>query len=185
MKTILFINACIRNQHSRTLKVANAYIQKLKDTEDFKLIEKNLYDENISYLTPDLFGKETGEQKPFPTNLAEEFANADEIILAAPFWEFMFPAVVNCYFERVSCVGVAFKYTEKGSVGLCKSKSFKYIYTAGNYLSEEDKVCEKYLKKLCELYGIQDFSSILVDGLDIQTNNAEKMIEDTIIEILE
>ncbi len=178
MKTVLFINACVRGKHSRTLKIARAYIDELKKKENFTLIEKNLNDEKLMYLTADSFDDVTGEQINPAIELAREFAAADEIILAAPFWEFMFPAVVNCYFELVSCVGITFKYTSKGGVGLCKSKSLKYIYTAGNYLSPEDKVCELYLKKLTELYGISEFSSYVVDGLDIETNDPERMISE-------
>ncbi len=178
MKTILFINGCIRGKNSRTLKLAYKYIDKLKKKEDFLLIEKNLNDENLSFMTSDYFDNETGEQIASNNQLAEEFAMADEIILAAPFWEFMFPAVVNCYFEQISRVGVTFRYTQEGSVGLCRANSFKYIYTSGAYLTQEDKICEKYINKLTELYGISSFSSILVDGLDIQTNNSEALIND-------
>ncbi len=178
MKKILFINGCVRAENSRTLKLANKYIDELKNRKDFILIEKNLSLENLSFMTADCFDNETGEQIPTENSLAEEFASADEIILAAPFWEFMFPAVVNCYFEQVSRVGVTFKYTAEGSVGLCKAKSFKYIYTAGANLTKDDKICEAYLKKLMQLYGIQAFSSFLVDGLDVQTNDPEKLMED-------
>ncbi len=176
MKTILFINGCIREKNSRTLKLANTYIEEKKKESDINLIERNLNFENLQYMTSKSFVSETGEMIPFDSGLAQEFADADEIVLAAPFWEFMFPAVVSCYFEKVSCVGVTFKYTETGSVGLCKATSFKFIYTAGDYLKDEDRVPEKYLKKLTELYGIPEFSSILVDGLDIQTNDAEVLV---------
>ncbi len=178
MKTILLINGCVRGKNSRTLQIANTYIETLKNKEEFILLEKNLNDENLSFLTYESFDPLTGEQKESSPKLALEFATADEIILVAPFWEFLFPAVVSSYFELVSCVDIAFTYTAAGSVGLCKASSFKYIYTAGNYLSPDDKISEIYLKKLTELYGIPSFSSILVDGLDIQTNNPEKLIND-------
>ncbi len=183
MKTILFINACVRGKNSRTLKIANTYINKLKKSDDFNIIQRDLTAENIQYITPDSFNPQTGEMLAFSTSLAEEFAMADEIILVAPFWEFLFPAVVNCYFERVSVVGVTFKYSPKGSIGLCKANSFKYIYTSGDYLKEDDKICEKYFQRLCSLYGIKSFSSILLDGLDIQTNNAEIMVNEMCEEI--
>ncbi len=176
MKTILFINGCVRGKNSRTLNIAKTYINKLKSHEDFVLIEKNLIDENLSFMTDKSFNPENGEQLDQSTALSKEFAMADEIILAAPYWEFMFPAVVSCYIEQVSRVGVTFKYTETGSQGLCKARSFTYIYTAGDYLKAEDKVSEKYLNKLTKLYGIPSFSAILADGLDIQTNDAEKLV---------
>lgn len=130
----------------------------------------------MSFLTHKSFDAKTGVLLSHSLELSQKFAEADEIILAAPFWEFMFPAIVNCYFEQVSCVGTTFKYTPTGGIWLCKANSFKYIYTAGAYLTPEDKLCEKYLKRLTKFYGIKSFSSILVDGLDIDINDAEDLV---------
>ena len=181
MKTILFINGCIRGENSRTLKLANTYIAALKksdETNELKIIEKDLTALNLSFRDNTSFNPATGAPLPSSPELAEEFAAADEIILAAPFWELMFPTIVHCYIEAISRVGTTFQYSETGSEGLCKATSFKYIYTSGNYLAPEDRVSEIYLKKLLEMYGITNLSTILVDGLDIQTNDAQKMIDD-------
>ncbi|MFI3165095.1 MAG: NAD(P)H-dependent oxidoreductase [Bacillota bacterium] len=178
MRTLLFINGCVRGENSRTLKLANAYIDAVKASGEVDVITHDLGVENIGYMKSDSFDIATGEQKPASCELAKEFAAADEVVLAAPYWEFLFPAVVNCYFEAVSVAGETFKYTEKGSVGLCKAKNLKYIYTAGAYLGQDDKLCEEYVKKLANLYGIKNFSTILLDGLDIWGNNPEKMVAD-------
>ncbi len=183
MKSLLFINACVREEHSRTLRLANAYLNSKKKNEEVTVIERNLNKEALTYMTSHSFDPETGQQKPMSTKLAEEFTKADEIVLAAPFWEFLFPAVVNCYFEAVSIVGQTFQYTDVGSIGLCKAEHFTYIYTAGDYISKEDRLSESYLKKLTKLYGINEFSVIVADGLDIQGNDAEKIVEDLCMNI--
>ncbi len=176
-KNVLFINGCIRGEHSRTQKIADTYIAELKKQGGVNVIERNLNETEVCYLTTSSFDKATGKQKHTDDRLAKEFALADEIVFAAPFWEFLFPAVVSCYFETISLVGVTFTYTERGSKGLCNASSFKYIYTAGNYLSEDDKLSEKYLKHFAAFFGITDFSSIYVDGLDINVNDAEKFVD--------
>ena len=112
MKNILFINGCVRDDNSRTLKVANSYIETLKNKETFHLIERNLSNEDIHFLSNKSFDSKTGEISSSNVFFAKEFADADEIILAAPFWEFLFPAIVSCYFEMVSVPGITFKYTE-------------------------------------------------------------------------
>lgn len=178
MKNILFINGCVRNDNSRTLKIANSYIENLKNKETFHLIERNLSNEDINFLSNKSFDSKTGEISSSNVFFAKEFADADEIILAAPFWEFLFPAIVSCYFEMVSIPGITFKYTENGSAGLCKAKSFTYIYTSGDYLSEDDKICEKYISRLSKLYGISEFSTISAEGLDIDTNCADSIINE-------
>lgn len=55
---------------------------------------------------------------------------------------------------------------------------FTYIYTSGDYLSEDDKICEKYISRLSKLYGISEFSTISAEGLDIDTNCADSIINE-------
>lgn len=179
MKTVLFINGCLRGKQSRTLKIAKTYIEALKKQGDIELIERNLSEKNISFLSDKSFNETTGKLKlERDCVLAKEFARADEIILAAPFWEFLFPALVNCYIEMISVVGIAFKYTAQGSVGLCKANSLTYIYTAGSNLKDEDKISEKYMQRLSKLYGIPKFVTILSEGLDIEPNCADAIVND-------
>ncbi|MFI3177471.1 MAG: NAD(P)H-dependent oxidoreductase [Eubacteriales bacterium] len=177
MKTVLLINGCPRREHSRTRNLAYAYLDGRKQAEHITILERDLCKERIQYMTHMSFDSTTGNPLPMDSTLAEEFASADEIVLAAPFWEFLFPAVVSCYFECISIAGVTFQYTQTGSEGLCKATKFTYIYTAGAYLKKEDKLCEQYLRQLMNLYGIPEFSAILVDGLDIETNNANELVD--------
>ncbi len=181
MKTILFINGCIRESRSRTLKIARTYIEKLKKNHDSLIIERDLCDlksEEICFFTNKSVNPETGELYPANDMLAKEFASVDEIVIAAPFWEFMFPAIVSCYFEMISVVGITFRYTFNGSEGLCKANFLTYIYTSGDYLKDEDKISEIYVRRLSKLYGISEFSAISAQGLDIETNDAAKIVDE-------
>ena len=54
---------------------------------------------------------------------AWQFARADRIVLAAPFWELSFPAILKIYLERVSMRDITFGYEESGLVGRCRWKS--------------------------------------------------------------
>ena len=159
------------------MKIAKTYINALKEKENFELVERNLCEEEISFLSNKNFDAKTGElnlESDF--SLAKEFADADKIIIAAPFWEFLFPAIVNCYIEMISIVGITFQYGVEGSIGLCKANSMTYIYSSGDELQDEDKICEKYLQRLSKLYGIPKFSVISAQGLDIQTNCADTIV---------
>ena len=179
MKKVLFINGCVRGEQSRTLELANKYISTLREKSEIEVTERNLCEENITFLTSKNFDSQTGEMKPnSDLKLAEEFAKADEIIIAAPFWEFMFPAIVNCYLEMISVPGVTFKYTAEGSVGICKADTLAYIFTAGDNLKDEDKICEKYLARLSNLYGISQFKTFSAEGLDIKPNDAKNILEE-------
>lgn len=178
LKTVLLINGCPRADHSRTLKVARAYIRKRKESEPICLMERELSAENIHFLTKESFDVRTGELKAEDLSLAREFASADEIVVAAPFWEFMFPAIVSCYFEKVSVPSVTFRYTEQGSEGLCRAESLTYIYTSGDYLRDDDKIGELYLKRIAKLYGIPRFSAISAQGLDAEPEKAAEVVKE-------
>ncbi|WP_409967922.1 NAD(P)H-dependent oxidoreductase [Bengtsoniella intestinalis] len=181
MKTVLFINGCVREGHSRSLQLAKAYLETLEG--EFHLVERNLMASNLGYLTNTSFDSATGAPLPMDATLAEEFAQADEIVMATPFWEFLFPALVACYFEAVSIAGVTFQYTDHGSEGLCKAKAFTYLYTAGDFIPKEDAICERYLRQLTKLYGIEYFTAISAQGLDIDTNNPQQIVEKVCQEI--
>lgn len=178
MKSLLFINGCVRTNNSRTLKIARTYISKINENNQYDIKEVNLGSGEMHYINSMSFNSMTGEQKYRDSTLAREFACADMIIIAAPFWEFMFPAVLSCYIENISFSGITFRYNENGSIGMCNADSLVYIYTSGDYLKEEDKQSEKYLLRLSKFFGIDKFSSIFVDGLDIEGNNPDKMVDD-------
>ena len=150
----------------------------MRESEEIQLVERNLASEQIPFLSGSSFHSQTGELESQDVTLAKEFAAADEIIVAAPFWEFLFPAAVSCYFEKVSVPSVTFQYGEHGSEGLCKAESMTYIYTAGDYLSDEDKIGEMYLNRMAKLYGIPRFSTISVQGLDADPESAEARVGD-------
>jgi len=178
MKKVLFINGCVRGEHSRTLRLAQTYLAKLREKEKLEPQERNLSEEKLNFLTYKDFDRKTGEVGYSNISLAQEFAAADEIIVAAPFWEFLFPAVVSTYLEMISIAGITFKYTATGSVGLCRAQSLTYIYSVGAYLTEEDKLCEKYMQKLTTLYGIPEFHVIAAEGLDIDPTQAETIVKE-------
>ena len=45
---------------------------------------------------------------------AKAFAEADEILIAAPFWDLAFPAILRNYIENICVQGLTFYYTEEG-----------------------------------------------------------------------
>ena len=65
---------------------------------------------------------------------ARQFAQADEIIIAAPFWDLSFPAVLKSYLEQINVVGITFRYTPEGiPEGLCRADSSRNNMDLGTY----------------------------------------------------
>lgn len=184
MNNILFINSCVRNDESRTLKLSKAFLNTLSGT----ITSLNIENEHIQPLNNDLISKRDIVSQNIDENsdsplikYALQFASADTIVIAAPYWDLAFPAVLKAYLENICVCGVTFKYSEEGiPVGLCKAKKLYYITTSGGYIGEYNMGYD-YIKALCKLYfGITDTECISAEGLDIFGNDTEKILAEKI-----
>ena len=132
MEQILFINACPR-EGSRTLELARYLLDKTNGSvEELTIFEENLLPLNGKTLA--LRDKMTANQNfDHPIfKYARQFAKADTIVLAAPFWDLSFPSALKIWLEYVMAKEITFRYTEEGfPCGLCKAKKLFYISTAG------------------------------------------------------
>ena len=165
---ILFINACVR-KGSRTKELADTLLAKLNEPyEEIVLhaIRFPLVDEAFLQRRDELISLRDFSDPMFA--LARQFAEADEIVIAAPFWDLSFPAVLKQYVEQINVRGITFYYTPEGvPTGLCRAKRLTYITTVGgDYFPEEYGA--GYVRALAQnFYGIPEFKLIKATGLDI------------------
>ena len=111
---ILFINACVRRK-SRTLTLAREVLQKLGDeVTELKLEDVDFakIDEEFLSNRDRLIGVKEFDDDSFA--LARQFAEADRIVIAAPYWDLSFPAMLKQYIEHINVLGVTFEYTPEG-----------------------------------------------------------------------
>ena len=165
---ILFINACVR-EVSRTKELAECLLsEQNRPYEEVRLDSIEFPPVNESFLKKrDRLIQEQDFSNPL-FDLARQFAAADEIVIAAPYWDLSFPATLKQYFEQINVVGITFVYTPEGiPAGLCKAKCLTYITTAGgNFCPEENG--PGYVKSLAQnFYGIPEFKMIKAVGLDM------------------
>ena len=179
MDKILFINACIR-PNSRTLELAKYVIERLSgEVEEVKLCDEKLFPLTLKEMElRDISAK----NKDFSSNifnLAKQFVTADVIILAAPYWDLMFPAVVKNYFENITVNGLTFAYGENGIPhGLCKAKKLIYVTTSGGPIVYNFGF--DYVSALAKcFYGITEVQFVSAQGLDVYGANVPKIIEET------
>ena len=164
----LFINACVR-KGSRTKELADHFLSKQKEAyEEVNLnaIDFPTVDESFLNRRDRLIAQRDFNDPMF--DLARQFAEADEIVLAAPFWDLSFPATLKQYFEQINVTGVTFYYTPEGfPKGLCRAKCLTYVTTAGGEFFPEEYGAG-YVKALAQnFYGIPEFRLINATGLDI------------------
>ena len=178
---ILFINTCVRPE-SRTCYLARKVLEHIKVSaeKDEAVIEirpQNKPLDNETLLLRTRLSEKEQWENPIFTD-AKQFASADQIVIAAPYWDLSFPAQLKNYIEAINVIGLTFAYTDEGfPVGLCKAKRLIYITTAGGYIVD-DAYGYGYIKELAKsFYGIPDVRYIKAEGLDIIGADVEKILK--------
>jgi len=175
----LFINACVR-KNSRTRRLADCLLKKLDEPfTEVRLdgIRFPVTDEDYLDTRDRLIAEEKFSDPAF--SRARQFADADRIVIAAPYWDLSFPASLKQYFEHINVRGITFTYTPEGiPKGLCKAKDLYYVTTAGgNYVPEEYGF--GYVKALAAgYYGITDVKLIQAAGLDIDGADVDRIMDE-------
>lgn len=166
--SVLYVNACIRKD-SRTRRLADQLLLKLgQPYEEIRLEEIDFPVVNEEYLLKRDQLVSNGDLQNPMFDLARQFSRAADIVIAAPFWDLSFPAMLKQYLELINVVGITFRYSEDGiPVGLCRADRLFYVTTAGgHYVPEEFGF--GYIEALAHgYYGIQDVRQIRAVGLDI------------------
>ena len=167
-KQILYVNACVRKE-SRTRSLAKKLLARLDmPYEEIRLEDISFPAVTEEYLnTRDQLLSQEAFQDPL-FDLARQFSEAETIVIAAPYWDLSFPAMLKQYLEQITVVGITFKYSEEGiPVGLCRAKRLFYVTTAGGFFAPEEYGFG-YVKGLAQnYYGIQDVRKVEALGLDI------------------
>ena len=177
----LFINACVRRD-SRTRLLADELLKRWDEPFEEVCLETLSFpvvDE--AYMTTRAALHAEGAFQDPIYDLARQFAAADRIVIAAPYWDLSFPASLKQYIELINANGVTFYYTPEGSPkGLCRASQLFYITTAGgNFVPEEYGF--GYIKALAQnFYGISDVQLILAKGLDIEGADVEKIMQESL-----
>ena len=174
---ILYVNACVRKE-SRTRRLAENLLKKLDRPYEeicLKDIVFPVVDEDYLSMRDRLISEGAFQDPVF--DLARQFSEAETIVIAAPFWDLSFPAMLKQYLEQINVVGITFRYSEDGvPVGLCRADRLFYVTTAGGYYVPE-AYGFGYIKALAQnYYGIQDVRQMQAIGLDIVGADVEAIM---------
>lgn len=164
---ILYISACVR-KNSRT----RLLVERLLDKLEGDITAVDLAKENIPPLNGETLAQRDdiirrGDYGADMLRYARELAEADVIVIAAPYWDLGFPALLKAYLEQVMALNVTFRYTDSGvPEGLCRAQKLYYVTTAGGTIFADFGY--SYVKTLAEIFfGIKDTVCFKAEGLDI------------------
>lgn len=171
MSKLVVVNACIRQADSRTLRIAEPIIDAL--AQRYETVRYDLPQmEGIVPLTPALYAcRGTGDIPLWAIDAAKAIAAADRIVIAAPFWDMSFPAVLKCFFEQTSLFDITFTDTGKTCTGLCKEPKVLYITTRGMDIPTGDprEQATPYLKALGTLWNLGELTTLAAWNMDYRS----------------
>ena len=99
---VLLINACAREE-SRTLPLAEKAAKKISDD----IVRLDLYEQGL--LPVD---RETLERREEFIARKDQFREAENVVIAAPFWDLSVPSVLKCYIEHLCVRDLVFSYSD-------------------------------------------------------------------------
>ena len=173
---ILWINACVRGEQSRTQRIA----QHLADGLGGEVVRVDLDTEPILPLNSERLEQrsafqQSGDFSDEMFRYARQWAQADEVIISAPYWDLSFPSLLKIYIENICVVGLTFAYNEQGvPFGLGRAKRLYYVTTAGGEIINDD-LGFGYIKSAAEMFfSIPEVQYIKAECLDVIGVDAEE-----------
>lgn len=174
---LLFIDGCVRGEKSRTLALARRFLDAYRTCRpEDTIVTRSLCQDRLPPQYPEVLEERdalwrAGRLDHPMFEPARQFAAADKIVIAAPFWDLSFPAVLKIYLERISVCDITFGYDAEGkSMGLCRAERLLFITTRGGNFSLPGtswmEMGARHLEALCAMYGIPDFRCLAAEGLD-------------------
>lgn len=165
--TVLFVNACLRGDESRTLTLCREYLDGIENVKEVNLAELKLdpyYGGQVAFRAQ-LEEHDNYDDPLF--DLAKDFAEADEIVIGAPYWDLSFPAALKIYVEHICAMGITFHYTDQGICeGMCQARHLTYITTCGGKVAGINFGYE-YMCGLANMLGIPEVRFAVAEDLDV------------------
>ncbi|MGM9737379.1 MAG: NAD(P)H-dependent oxidoreductase [Candidatus Cryptobacteroides sp.] len=166
MEKLIIIDSCMREE-SRTRVILEAAKEVLVSRYDIETIDVN--STALPPLTPEALKERTaGRILEKAVEIAEKIASADRLVIAAPFWDMSFPAVLKAFFENLSLYGITFTDDGTTCTGLCRCGKVLYVTTRGMDIPTGDSRDQgsSYLKALSSLWGLGEVITVAAWNLD-------------------
>lgn len=179
MKKLLYIDACIRDEESRTKRIAEPIVKALEKKYDVQRFVLN--DMDLEIVQRNLIRRRlNGMIDATVMSWAETVRDADRIVIAAPFWDMSIPAALKNFIELCSILDVTFKTNDKTCYGNCKAEKLLFITTRGMDIPTGDvrEQATSYLKALSWLWGIGPMQVVSAQNMDyVSDSEIEEKIQ--------
>ncbi|MEN1679375.1 MAG: NAD(P)H-dependent oxidoreductase [Planctomycetota bacterium] len=181
MAKLLYIEASPRKKRSKSIAVANAFLDKYREANPGdEIVTLDLWDKDLPEFdgyTIDakyqvLHGQDfdADQQRAWQAvvGLCEEFKSADKYLISLPMWNFGIPYKLKHYIDLIAQPGQTFSFShETGYSGLVTGKPAAVVYARGGaYGSDEARgmdLQKGYMDLLLGFIGFTEVHSILFE----------------------
>lgn len=170
MRKLIVIDACMRDGESRTRRILEPIVAELGkryeietitlDGEDYPAVGRKVLAERGSGHVPEA-----------TVAMARRIAAADRLVVAAPFWDMSFPAILKVFIEQMSLFNVTFRDSGSACEGLCRCEKLLYVTTRGMNIRTGDalEAATPYIRALSALWGLGEVITVAAENLDYST----------------
>lgn len=117
--------------------------------------------------------------------LVAELENADHIVIASPIYNFSIPATLKAWIDLIARVGLTFRYTENGPVGLLENKKATIVMASGGVpIGSEMDMASNYLKFALGFVGITDVTILDATTINMKADVSMQTAETQIAELI-
>ena len=184
---LLFVDACPRGPESRTRMLAEHLLRKLREPlPGLRVTTHCLREMKLKDISAERLARKEALcdlriwDDPL-TRTGADFQRADAVLIAAPYWDLSFPSVLKTWVENVWVRNLTFFYREDRPVGLARGKAAVYVTTAGSWLRGHDWGT-LYMEDVMKTLGIPDFRTVAAEGLDLEGNDPEAILQKALIQ---
>ena len=196
MTTLLQINASLHTGNGHSSKLADQFVAAFQRSRPgTKILKRDVASaDSVPHLNSERFGAFIAKPEErsvtqhavvaYSDNLIDELKQADVIVLGLPMYNFGVPSQLKAYFDHIARVGITFKYTDKGPVGLLTGKK-AYVFAArgGLYVGTPLDTQTSYVRDFLRFLGIEDVEFVYAEGLNISPQSKEAGLAKAVAEI--
>ncbi len=105
--------------------------------------------------------------------LISELKQADTIVIGTPIYNFSVPSTLKAWIDLVARVGVTFRYTETGPIGLLEGKrAIIAVASGGTQAGSDIDFATTYLRHVLGFIGITDVELVAADQLSMDAEGS-------------
>jgi FMN-dependent NADH-azoreductase len=175
MSKVLVLKSSILAGYSQSSQLADFYIEQAK-AQGKEVTVRDLAANPIPVLDGELVGAMRPSDTPLSPRQQEaldlsdeliaELQAHDEVVIAAPMYNFNIPTQLKNYFDLIARAGVTFRYTEAGPEGLVKGKTAVVISSRGGiHKDTPTDLLTPYVKLFLGFVGITDVEFVFAEGI--------------------